>query len=213
MSVAHRKVFCGLFFILSLLLSADANASFLYSTSIVLTAIPPGSPGSITNFPGLGAQIFFPTSDGNTFLFVEPQQRDGYSVPGADSVNLAGIRVSAQGNTPINAKAAFALTLTLVNSGLPGGAGNSSVVLNGTITITNLTQSSGTVTTAFTSPSTLSTSAGGVNFVLSDYTPASPTVNGSDGNIGAIITASVPEPASAAIVALPLFFMRRRTQN
>ena len=153
---------------------------------------------------------------GGTTIGLLNEGRTGFVVPGTDSINVGDIVVRTTTAPPpsdtfnIN----YRDSLTLTNVPPPGTAATSMPLpFTGTLAFNMINTGQGTITNAFTSPTSGSVAVDGVLFTGGVTTFASPTINGSGGSLGGIVTAVVPEPSSVAltsmgVVACGLYFRR-----
>lgn len=175
-----------------------AEASYNYTTTFVLSS--PTAGASVNNALGTvslgGVTITFASQNGNK------------AVPSVNSLNLGDINVStAPGATPQNFVVNFTNTVAITNVPPPGSAGPvGSLAFSGTITLTNVSATTGTVIASNLTVTTPSVSSGGNTFGLSGLSYSFPTVNGAGGNVSGIVTSStvIPEPASVVMLGLGL---------
>jgi len=176
-----------------------AQASYNYSTSMTISS--PTAGVTITTVAGVSTTA---TLDGTSIVF--SNQSGNKAVPSTNSLNLGDVMVTA-GTTPTNFVVNFTDTTTITNVPPPGTAGGTgTLTFSGTITLSNVSSSTGTVLASNLAVVTGSTTADGNTFTLSAPSFSSPTINGNGGNVSAIITATAPAgvPAPASFVMLGL---------
>jgi hypothetical protein len=189
-----------------------ASASFDYSTVVTFNG---GTPGGVTSSPitldivvggvtrtETGIAVKF----GGTEVDFLGATRTGFSVPGTDTLNFVTIRIITSTTPPPSDSFSFNYTVgvTLTNNAPPGTNASLLLPFTGTFAVTGINTGAGTFTNTFTSPVAGSVTIGGIIFtgVVNQFSP--PTVNGSLGSIGGDIVATVPEPASIAMLGMGL---------
>jgi hypothetical protein len=204
------------------LVAGKASASFIYTTSFNGTGYTAsnGDTVGVLNIPGSGTvfTIFSPINGSTTTFSLTDVTRSGYYVPGTDSANFGDYTITTNGTAgPTGITDTLFLTdqVTLTNVPTPGTAGSASVTAFPIeIDLANLNSGNGTVGLSFDGTTSGSTTAGGINFTVTANTLSTPTVDGSGGNVGGVIAASVPEPASLGALAVGgLLTLRRRRRR
>lgn len=178
-----------------------AKADYNYTTSIVVTSATAGA--TITNTATSYTVLF-----GGTTVTLTNVSRGGFTVPGPNTINIGDISVSSI--TPLTGSDTFTInyrdTFTLTNVPPPGTAATGSFPLTGTLTFTGINTGSGVITNEYTGSTSSGGVLGGITFTGQTLNFASPTVNGSAGSLGGLIssTAVIPEPASVVMLGLGL---------
>lgn len=176
-----------------------AKADYNYTTTLVVLSAPGAT--SINN-TATGATVVF----GGTTVTLTNIMRGGFTVPGPNTINIGEITVTSV--TPLTGSDTFTITyrdtFTLTNVPPPGSAATGSFPLNGTLTFTGINTGSGVITNAYTGTTSSGGILGGITFTGQTSNFASPTVNGSPGSLGGIISATnvIPEPASIVMLGL-----------
>jgi len=204
---------------LALFSGARAEASYTYQSSVSITS---ATGGATIAANGLSA-----TLNGVTITFTN-EGRSLLGVPGAASLNIGDITVTAAVGTPLTSFNVTILdTIGITNNPGPGTAGSGNLTTTDTIVLSNVSntggQSSGSVTDTGQVAGIGSATIGGVGFTFAPpppFTFSNVTVNGSGGNLGANVTTTAPSgviPAPASLVmfglgigALGVIRLRRR---
>jgi len=176
-----------------------AEASYDYTTNMTITS--PTAGVTISSVAGVSTTA---SLDGVSIVF--SNQAGNKAVPSVNSLNLGDVTVTA-GATPQSFVVNFTDITTITNVPPPGTTGaTGTLTFSGTITLTNVSATTGTVLASNLAVVTGSTTADGNTFTLSAPSFSSPTINGSGGNVSAVITATAPPgvPAPASIVMLGL---------
>jgi hypothetical protein len=188
----------------SLVLADRARATYSYSTTITGDSATNGATISNT---ATGTTITL----GGTSIALSDTSHGPFFVPGESTLDAADVTLTSVvplGPTGTSFSFNYTINLTINNIGPPGTTTSATFPVHGTITLTNVNMGNGTVGNVFTSPNAgsnidiggvLYTGAVGLNKDNSNAF-ATPTVNGSDGNIGGFIIAGVPEPASVVML-------------
>jgi len=179
-----------------------AKADYNYATSLVVNSAPGAT--SISN-TATGATVVF----GGTTVTLTNVARTGFTVPGANTIDIGDIAVTtttvAPGSDTFSIN--YTDTFNLTNVPPPGTAATGSFPLTGTLTFTGINTGSGVTTNVYNLPNSASGVLGGITFTGQTLNFASPTVNGAPGSLGGLISSEAPPPgvpAPASIVMLGL---------
>jgi len=180
------------------LVGGRAQASYNYTTALTLSS--PNAGVVINNALGTASL------GGTTITFLP--QAGNKAVPSLNSLNLGDVNVtSTAGVAPVSFDVNFVDTTTITNVPPPGTATPlGTLVFTGTVNLSGVSPTTGTVLASNLVVTTSSTTAGGNTFAMSSPSFASPTVNGAGGSVSALISATQPPgvPAPASIVMLGL---------
>jgi hypothetical protein len=193
-----RVALLGALSCLALFVGPRAEASYNYSTNVVITAVTNGASGVGTSSSTLnGVTIAFTPESGSR------------PVPSLNSLNLGNFTVTAAaGTSNVSFTVTITDTVTVVNVPTPGGPGTGTLTFTDTINLSGITNSgglSGTVTDTGIVIGTGSATIGTIPFTLGPPTGfSSPTINGAGGNVSATINASTGIPAPASLVMFGL---------
>lgn len=198
-------------------LSLGEHAQAAYSYATTLTISPAGTDGTssgATIAPTTGTingvtESGFAISFGGTTVDLLGTSRMGFFVPGNSTLDVSDIlatSTTASGTPGDSFTIGYTVNLMLTNNPPPGTTGSATIPVSGILTISGANMGSGTITNVFTSPTSVSTTIGGIQFTGSVNSYSAPTINGSPGSIGGSVTSSsaTPEPASAVLLGLGL---------
>lgn len=209
---------------LALLLSAaGAQAAFMYDTTVTFSPAGTGGTSSgvtispVTTMVNGVNETGYLATFGGTSIELLGASRSGFSVPGNDTIDAADLvatSTTSAGTTGDSFTLGYTLNLGLTNNPPPGSAGSQSLPVSGVLTMSDVNTGNGTITNAFTTPTSGNLDAGGVSFSAGIDTYSPPTINGSPNSFGGFVDASpVPEPACATLMVLGALPLLRRSRQ
>jgi len=180
-----------------------AKANYVLTATLSIT-----NAGSVTNAAGSSLTV-----DGTTVTLTNitsPVLPSVFIPPSTNTVNIGNITVTTTATSPPGTSFTvnYVDNLVLVNTPPPGTAQTGTFVLTGTLTLSNITTTSGVITNVFNPPTSASGPFAGFTFTGTALNFASPTVNGGTGSLGGILSSTplnvIPAPASLVMLGLGL---------